>query len=343
MTVETEDSRIVQFSHFSVKEYLTSERLATSSGDVSRYHIDLEPAHTILAQACMGILLQSDDHVEEHSGGKRSPLANYAAKHWVTHAQFERVSSFLRKPMEYLFNLDMPHFVAWLQLHDIDTSLKTPFSDYRVSRESGVTPLYYAALCGFQDLVEHLVVKYPQHVNPGDDNYGPPLVAALARRHFQTARHLLDNGAHVDVRNYTKRTPLSFAAWYGDLEMVQVLLDYNADTKARSSATWTPLHVVPQGFQSFGIHHHGHQMLADVARLLLEHGADVNALTGDGQTPLHVAANWRTVEVVRVLLEHGADVGAKDNEGRTPFQIASACGNKEIIELLSEKGAKDLS
>ena len=114
MTVETEDSRIVQFSHFSVKEYLVSERLATSSGDVSHYHIDLDPAHTILAQVCMGILLQSDDHIEENDGGKRSPLAKYAAEHWVTHAQFERVSSFLRKPMEYLFNLDMPHLGAWL-------------------------------------------------------------------------------------------------------------------------------------------------------------------------------------------------------------------------------------
>src|SRR5712671_4677438 len=32
-------SRIVQFSHFSVKEYLTSERLAESIRDVSRYQI----------------------------------------------------------------------------------------------------------------------------------------------------------------------------------------------------------------------------------------------------------------------------------------------------------------
>ena len=35
-TVEADDSRIVQFSHYSVKEYLTSERLATSNGEVSR-------------------------------------------------------------------------------------------------------------------------------------------------------------------------------------------------------------------------------------------------------------------------------------------------------------------
>jgi hypothetical protein len=56
--VDTGDSRVVQFSHFSVKEYLTSARLATSSQDVSRYHIVLGPAHTILAQACLSVLLQ---------------------------------------------------------------------------------------------------------------------------------------------------------------------------------------------------------------------------------------------------------------------------------------------
>ena len=45
--VEGGDSRVVQFSHFSVKEFLTSPRLATASGEVSKYHINLEPTHTI--------------------------------------------------------------------------------------------------------------------------------------------------------------------------------------------------------------------------------------------------------------------------------------------------------
>jgi hypothetical protein len=57
------DSRVVQFSHFSVKEYLTSSRLAQSPhGDVSRFRIDLEPAHTIMAQACLATLLRLDEH-----------------------------------------------------------------------------------------------------------------------------------------------------------------------------------------------------------------------------------------------------------------------------------------
>src|SRR5712672_2682951 len=77
--VDTGSSRVVQFSHFSVKEYLTSERLATSSQDVSRYHIGLETAHTILAQACVSVLLQLDDH-DEQDNVEKAPLAVYAAQ-----------------------------------------------------------------------------------------------------------------------------------------------------------------------------------------------------------------------------------------------------------------------
>ena len=53
--VKDRDSRVVQFSHFSVKEFLTADRLAEPIRDVSRYHIRLEAAHTILAQACLGV------------------------------------------------------------------------------------------------------------------------------------------------------------------------------------------------------------------------------------------------------------------------------------------------
>jgi hypothetical protein len=118
--VESDGSRVVQFSHFSVREFLTSARLSTSSGDVLRYHIALEPAHTILAQACMSALLRSDDRMEPNGAKSRSRLAEYAARHWVTHAQYENVSSYLRKAMEYLFDLGKPYFSAWRDLHNLE-------------------------------------------------------------------------------------------------------------------------------------------------------------------------------------------------------------------------------
>ena len=59
--VNTGYSRVVQSSHFSVQEFLTLDRLADSSEDVSRYYVSLEPAHLILVQACLGVLLRLDD------------------------------------------------------------------------------------------------------------------------------------------------------------------------------------------------------------------------------------------------------------------------------------------
>jgi hypothetical protein len=191
--VETGNSRVVQFSHFSVKEFLTSTRLSTASGEVSAYRIDLENAHTILAQACLGVLLETHDEIDGNAS-EDHPLVRYAARHWTTHAQFGEVSSRLKKGMEYLFNPDKPHFRVWLTLYDIDTepdSETTFFSFTFRTNKYAATPLYYAALCGFHDLVEHLIAKYPQDVVANGGYHMKPLIAALAGEHFQTADLLI--------------------------------------------------------------------------------------------------------------------------------------------------------
>ena len=43
--VDSDDSRVVQFSHFPVKEFLVSDRLASSSEDILRYRILPDAAH----------------------------------------------------------------------------------------------------------------------------------------------------------------------------------------------------------------------------------------------------------------------------------------------------------
>ena len=333
--VESDGSRIVQFSHFSVKEFLTSDRLAASSGAIARYHIVLEPAHMILAQACMSVLLRSDDRVEESGITNSSPLARYAAEHWVAHAQYEKVSSCLRRAMEYFFDVDKPYFVAWLRLYDIDTStvdgstfhLLTPYS------KSDATPIYYAALCGFQDLVEHLTVNDPKQVNAQGGYYVTPLVAALADGHFQTAKFLADNDAHPNVKGYCGITPLHSAAYYGEFEIVQILIKYKADVNARDRDGETPLHFASEGFHLGG--RNIAPPLSDVVQLLLEHGADVNARENDGSTPLHAAIKHARAEVVGVLLEHVESLGAQCGGGEPAFQAVS--------EYVNARGAKGMT
>jgi len=312
---------------------LTSERLATSSQDVSRYHITFETAHTILAQACVSVLLQLDDHDEQDDVKKNTPLAVYAAECWVRHAQFEGVASRI-KGMEHLFDLDKPYFAAWRQLYDIDISRpsRSVFSQFgRKSKSGAKIPLYYAALCGFANLVEQLIAKHPQHVNAIDGYYRTPAVAALAGRHFQVAQVLHRNKSSVDPQGYYENTPLHSAAFYGDLEMVQVLLEFRADVNSKNSFRNTPLDNASRN---------GHRDDARVARLLIAHGADPNTRDVYGFTPLHQASLCGRIEIVRLLIEHGANAEAKDDFGMTPLDHASGEQREDFIKLLSEHLAK---
>jgi len=327
------NSRTVQFSHFSVKEFLTSPRLATPNLDVSYYHIDLERAHTIMAQVCLGILLQSDDHFEHTGAGNSFPLDRYAAEYWVMHAQFKNVSSNLQQAMEQLFDQEKPYFAAWIKLHDTDTdaSSPSPFPWFTPFPKSPAGPLYYAALCGFQDLAEHLIVKYPQEVDANGGYYVTPFVAALAGKHIPLAQLLYRHGSSVDPRGRFGNTPLHSAANSRDLEMIQILLEYKADINARDGFGGTPLLDVVKSDKH------------EVSRLLLEHGADPNIPDSDGEAPLHRASKTGKSEAVRLLLDHGVDVDAVDGSGKTAFQHALANGHDEVVTLLSVRGTDSSS
>jgi hypothetical protein len=117
--VDREGHQIVQFSHFSVKEYLTSKRLATAEERLSYYHILPEPAHTVLAHASLSVLLKLDDKADRDTIS-HFPLVRYAARHWADHAQFRNVCSHIQEVMELLFDPAKPHFAAWVWLYDVD-------------------------------------------------------------------------------------------------------------------------------------------------------------------------------------------------------------------------------
>jgi len=145
--VENEGSKIVQFSHFSVKEFLTSDRLQTSKvGIVCNYHIPLDAAHTILARACLAVLLQLDECVDIERL-ETFPLAFYAAENWVEHARFEGVALRIQDDMERLFNPHNPYLAAWVWIYDVDRRgfVRGPLAKHRPPPKA--TALYYASLC----------------------------------------------------------------------------------------------------------------------------------------------------------------------------------------------------
>ena len=322
MIVKDGDSRVVQFSHFSVKEFLTADRIAEPIRDVSRYHIRLEAAHTILVRACLGILLQLDDRIVR-GGMKSFPLARYAAQYWPTHTRIGNVSSRIKEGMECLFDADKPHFATWLWIYNEDRYEWDRSMSTICPEKPEAIPLYYAARLGFRDLAERLIAEHPEHVNARGGLKTSPIHVAASIGHSDILSLLLEHGADVNGQGPNDDTPLHQASRYARVEAGQILLNRGADIDAQNAFNRTALTYVALNGN------------AEFARMLLECGPAIDVRDSNDWTPLHHAAYNGRTEVVRLLLERGADAHVRDSGDKTPSDFGTEMGHHEIVELLS--------
>jgi ankyrin repeat protein len=348
---------VVQFAHFSVKEYLTSARLAEAKETISHFHVSMAPAHTVVAQACLGVLLHLDETVTKGSLGN-FPLAEYAAEHWVGHAQSENVLPNVVDGTKRLFDPSRSHLSVWTWIYDPETT-RYRFKRPERPKTARATPLHYAAFCGMHDITAFLIAEHTQDVNArGFGQQETPLHVASRRGHAHIAHLLLEHGADANAQDLHKRTPLFVASKIGHVEVARVLLEHGADTEVRDWRGYNPLlwasetghtelvsdllkygaDAKAHGGNGFTSLHFGPG--EEIVRLLLEHGADANApLKNGGQTPLHLYPSLLDEEVARVVLEHGADVNARDATNATPLHEASHLGVNGVIRLLLQYGA----
>ena len=160
-----------------------------------------------------------------------------------------------------------------------------------------------------------------------DDQYrNTPLIYAAGYGHVEVVRVLLEGGENVERANANKRTALHAAAWKGHLEVCRLLLDWGAKVDPLDRWNEIPLHDAAQ---------QGH---LSVAKLLLERGANVRMKKDDGYTPLHYAAKSGNISLVKLLLERGADVREKDNKGRTAREVARNSGQLDVVAWFDSVG-----
>jgi ankyrin repeat protein len=329
--VNREGHRIVQFSHFSVKEFLTSERLAMAEERLSYYHILPEPAHTILAHTSLSILLRLDDKIDRRTI-EHFPFALYAARYWVDHALFRNVSSHIQKVMGRLFDPGKPHFATWVWLYDIDHYWMGPMPTIHPTQPEAI-PLYYASLCGLGGLVEHLITAHSPDVNSRGGSHTTPLHAASVKGHLQVASLLLKDGADPNSRDEMDRVPLHRVSQGGQLvvaqsslEIARLLVNSGAEMNVTDNYGRTPLYAAAQSGRR------------DIAELILGSGANLDDRDDHQQTPFHAACRDGKLDVARFLKDRGSDTDSRDKDGCFPLHTASGNGHLDIARLLLDRG-----
>ncbi|KAI0265429.1 ankyrin repeat-containing domain protein [Gloeopeniophorella convolvens] len=313
--------RIVQFTHFSVKEFLTSDRLTHPEAKASRFHVLPGQSHVVLARTCLGVLLRPNDAATvEQSTSIKPHLEEYATHLWDNHARYEDVYMSLSRVAKLLFDPTKPHFAAWARSRESSLG----------ERNQPGTPLYFAALCGLPRLVKHIVASGSYDINARGGKHGTALFAALEGRFLTTIRLLLDHGADVNALGGRYGTALKEAATISRPDIVQLLLDRGADVNNPGGEYGSALQVAAASGN------------LDTVRLLLDRGANVNPGSGRYGSPLQMAlSNGKPdLNIVQLLLDRGANINAQSGRLGTAALTAAVSGGKlDIVQFLLDRGA----
>ncbi|KIV93472.1 hypothetical protein PV10_04684 [Exophiala mesophila] len=305
----------IQLAHFSVKEYLLSDRSALRSD------FQTTVCHSLISEGCLRYLLYlADEGPLTRKVVAQHPLARYAAEHWWRHAQeideedgrtvFDLASS--------LLTVETGALLLWVRLCDPDY----PWIHFDPSLKSTdiAQPLYYAASVGLSKVTKDTLLR-TNDVNAQGGRYNTALQAAVYSGHENVVRMLLNAGAHVNARGGPRGTALQAALCSGHENVVQILLNAGAHVNTQAAFDNTALQAASSS---------GHE---NVVRILLNVGAHLNTQGGHYNTALQ-AASYRGYErVVQILLDAGADVNIRGGQYNTALQAASYPGHERVILL----------
>jgi uncharacterized protein len=243
--------------------------------------------------------------------------------------------------------------------------LLTAGADPNAALWTGETPVMECARTGNVEAMR-LLLSHGANPNAKETQQGQTaLMRAVAEKHPEVVRALIDGGADVRVRSKGGFTALHFAGQQGEIASAKMLLAAGADVNATTPRNGTSLVVAAaSGREEF-------------AMFLLENGADPNASDAYGVTAMHYAvprgiAGIDSVSIifrpyselprtnmpalVKALLAHRANPNvqiAKDFPpysrspyalqtslvGQTPFLLAAAAADLDLMRMLLTGGA----
>ena len=224
--IEQRRTRQIRLAHFSVKEYLLSDRCALQSD------LQTQTCHALIAEGCLRYLLHlSEDSPLTEEVVDQYPLARYAAEYWWQHAQkidstsgcavFELASKLLTNENSAL--------LSWVQLYNVDGPWEG--SDMTLTISHILEPLYYAASIGVPEVVRS-ILQNNTDIDAQGGHFGNALSSASRYGYEKIVQMLLDAGADVNARGVSDNNALEAASGYGYEKIVQILLDVGADVNA---------------------------------------------------------------------------------------------------------------
>jgi ankyrin repeat protein len=203
------------------------------------------------------------------------------------------------------------------------------------------TSIHFYVLTSNANELRRILSETDQDINLGrvssDGTPSTPLQLAIRTGRFSMAEILLRYHASIDlVTPWEQDTLLNHcvsAPFHHDyymtpqkrLDLVSLLLRYNANTEHKNSRGMTPLRTAAK-----------YRDLAKVSEMLIRHRSDINTQDNAGVTPLMQSVLEGHLAQFDVLLTHGADVFLQDIHGATVLDMVEHQEHYDIFGEVSD-------
>lgn len=159
-----------------------------------------------------------------------------------------------------------------------------------------------------------------------EDNYTYELYKhTIKEKNLDGVKLLVEKGANTGVRNSHNNSILHVAATFGNLDIMQYLVnEVGMDIEVKTKDDTTPLHYCD---------------CVECTSFLISKCANVNAQNKDGLTPLHYALSYSMDVFKKLVNSSNIIVNMVDYDGFSILTRAVDKGNKEAVDLLLDKGA----
>jgi ankyrin repeat protein len=199
-------------------------------------------------------------------------------------------------------------------------------------------PLHWASTVPNVDDMAKLLNTYrsactlPEVIDSLDHEGRVPLQLAAETGVLEAVQLLVENGANVNPFSKVPWSPLTYAVDGGNIEVIEYLIDHEADLDAQKNMAYLELPIMPCTENVSPIMEALKANELDILSLLIKKGANVNL---PNSFFLHFTVKYNMLEAAKILLDNGIDINQEDYAGRTALFIAHEYGSRDnMVKLL---------
>ncbi|MDR1522428.1 MAG: ankyrin repeat domain-containing protein [Endomicrobium sp.] len=220
--------------------------------------------------------------------------------------------------------------------------------------KEGNTPLHTAYIYSNYEIAHLILKKKSINIDSENKNHLTASMIAAMNNDLKLISLAMGYGADILIPDRNGLTPLMYAVFYRNYELIWKILDYNKhaafsiDNDGSSAFSYAVAYrdkkICQKLLKINGVMNQRKaksplsiaiaNLDENMVELLLKNDVAINVKDCFDLTPLSMAIKMNSPKMVKFLLAKGADPQLTDRDGKTPLYYAQIYGNQDILDLL---------